>query len=253
MRARERVGRWRKGEDGRDARGRDVAALSVPFLLQSRFSTSHLALESPKRAPHTRKGAAQYFGFVWIEILVTPNTAPGATQISKSVRPMTLRLSLLLAALTSCRAFFVTPLHSRVVAVAPRTCSVFCLVTAGGRGDCRRQMRRVLGGGARAREYVDELSTEAEDMAEKSAASAVEQSAAIDNAAKFKLSMLGDMKAAQDANIDANSVLADAVAAAEHAEKLEILADEAMAAMEKAIEQHLIDFPDSELREDLEE
>ena len=166
---------------------------------------------------------------------------------------MSLRLSLFLAALTSCRAFFVTPLHSRVVAVAPRTCSVFCLVTAADVEIAVAKCEECWEAALAAREYVDELSTEAEDMAEKSAASAVEQSAAIDKAAKFKLSMLGDMKAAQDANIDANSVLADAVAAAEHAEKLEILADEAMAAMEKAIEQHLIDFPDSELREDLEE
>ena len=43
---------------------------------------------------------------------------------------------------------------------------------------------------------------------------------------------------------------ADAVAAAEEAERMEGLAEEAEAAMDACIAQHLIDFPDSELADD---
>ena len=101
-----------------------------------------------------------------------------------------------------------------------------------------------------ARERVEHLSTRAEAQAESSAAASAEAAAAVEGADKFKLSMLGDVKAATDASLDANSILADAVEAAEEAERLEALADAAMAEMDAAIEQHIIDFPDSELRED---
>lgn len=46
-------------------------------------------------------------------------------------------------------------------------------------------------------------------------------------------------------------MLAAAVEAAEEADKLEELAEAALAASEEAIEQHLIDFPDSELADEL--
>ena len=104
-----------------------------------------------------------------------------------------------------------------------------------------------------AREKMDEISTEAESLAEESAASGEEAAAAVDGSDKFKLSMLGDMKAATDKNLDANSVLGDAVAAMEEADRLEALAEVAMEEMEAAIAQHLIDFPDSELGEDMDD
>ena len=93
--------------------------------------------------------------------------------------------------------------------------------------------------------------TEADELAEASAASAEETSAAIDGADVFKLSMMGDLKAASDATLDANKMLSDAVDAAEEAERIESLAELAMVEMDAAIEQHLIDFPDSELRDQL--
>ena len=102
-----------------------------------------------------------------------------------------------------------------------------------------------------AREAVEKLSTEADELAEASAASAEETSAAIDGADVFKLSMMGDLKAASDATLDANKMLSDAVDAAEEAERIESLAELAMVEMDAAIEQHLIDFPDSELRDQL--
>ena len=63
--------------------------------------------------------------------------------------------------------------------------------------------------------------------------------------------MVGDVKAASDAALDANAMLANAVEASEEAERLEGLAEAALVEMEAAIEQHLIDFPDSELRDEL--
>ena len=117
--------------------------------------------------------------------------------------------------------------------------------------DCRRRKGGRLVGGARALVQVER--EEADRLADESASSAAEANAVVDNSATFKLSMLGDMKAATDASLNANAVLADAVEAAEEADRLELLAEAALTAMETAIEQHLIDFPDSELRDQLEE
>ena len=102
-----------------------------------------------------------------------------------------------------------------------------------------------------ARKTVEKLSTEAAELAEASAAESEEASAKVDASDKFKLSMLGDVKAATDANLNANAVLSDAIAAEEEATRLEALAEAALVEMEAAIEQHLIDFPDSELRDEL--
>ena len=52
---------------------------------------------------------------------------------------------------------------------------------------------------------------------------------------------------------DAGAVLASAIEAAEEAERLEALAEEATVEMDAAIAQHLVDFPDSELGDELED
>jgi hypothetical protein len=129
-------------------------------------------------------------------------------------------------------------------------CCINCLVTEDDVVAAVDKCERLWADALAAREKVDLLSTEAEQLSEASSASAEQASAAAANATTFKLSMLGDIKVATDANLDANAVLADAVDASEEAERLELLAEAATAEMDKVIEQHLIDFPDSELADE---
>jgi hypothetical protein len=102
-----------------------------------------------------------------------------------------------------------------------------------------------------AREKAERLSEEAETMAGESEAAMSDTASSIDDASKFKLSMLGEAQQAQQASLDAGSILADALEAVEEADELEALAEAALVASEKAIEQHLVDFPDSELADEL--
>ena len=105
-----------------------------------------------------------------------------------------------------------------------------------------------------AREKAEALAVEAEELATQSETSTATAKDALEDGAvaeTFKLSMLGDAQAAMDVSIRAGEVLANAYDAAEEAERLEILAEEALAASEEAIEQHRIDFPDSELADEV--
>ena len=52
---------------------------------------------------------------------------------------------------------------------------------------------------------------------------------------------------ATNSNLDAGSVLSRAMQAAEEADRLELIAEEALAKSEEMLEQHLMDFPDSSL------
>ena len=96
-----------------------------------------------------------------------------------------------------------------------------------------------------ARELADKLSSEAETLADASGEASDAASTALDGASKFSLSMLTTSTEAQNKALEAGKVIAEAVEAAEAAEELERKAEEALTASEKAIEQHLIDFPDS--------
>ena len=62
---------------------------------------------------------------------------------------------------------------------------------------------------------------------------------------------LGDAQKAMSAAQEAGTMLTDAFDADEEATRLEELAEAALAASETAIEQHLIDFPDSELADEV--
>ena len=95
------------------------------------------------------------------------------------------------------------------------------------------------------------LSDLADEMASASAETADKAAATLDDSNKFKLSMIGDAKSAMDASLDAGKVLADAVEAGEEAERLEALAEAALVEMEGLLEQHLKDFPDSDLAGEL--
>jgi len=54
-----------------------------------------------------------------------------------------------------------------------------------------------------------------------------------------------EVQQAQSQSIDLGSFLERAVKASEEADEVEILANEALAASEAALEQHLIDFPEN--------
>ena len=105
-----------------------------------------------------------------------------------------------------------------------------------------------------AREKADKLATDAEEMTvatESDTAAAAKSVGSVEAATKLNLSMLGDAQKAMSASLEVGEVLADAFDADEEASRLEELAEAALAASEKAIEQHLIDFPDSELADEL--
>ena len=140
---------------------------------------------------------------------------------------------------------------SLAVPMLPRAPFIICLVTADDVEMAVEKCENLWADALAARKKVEELSTEAEELAESSAALGEETSKVVDAAEKFKFSMVGDVKAASDAALDANAMLANAVEASEEAERLEGLAEAALVEMEAAIEQHLIDFPDSELRDEL--
>jgi len=131
--------------------------------------------------------------------------------------------------------------------------AIVCLVTEADVEAAVANAERLWENALAAREKVDLLSSEAEELAEASAATSEEAASQVDASATFKLSMLGDAKAATDASLNANAVLADAVAAAEEAERLEALAEAATDAMDAAIAQHLEDFPESDLGDDVDE
>ena len=97
-----------------------------------------------------------------------------------------------------------------------------------------------------ARKKADTLSSEAEAAANAAAVSSDEQAAKLDDATKFSLGLLSGASDVMASSLDAGALLAEAVEAAEEAERLELEAEAALAASEAAIEQHLKDFPDDD-------
>jgi len=140
------------------------------------------------------------------------------------------------------------PIRSAAHAISQH---INCLVTADDVELAVEKCEKLWADALAARKQVEELSNEAEELAEASALSSEEASATIDDSPKFKLSMIGDLKAVTDANLNANAVLSDAIEVMEEAELLERQAEAALVEMEEAIEQHLVDFPDSELKDEL--
>ena len=161
----------------------------------------------------------------------------------------------------ACCAVSETPQYFHAVASFPRVphdsgfrsprsaVTIKCLVTEADVEGAVEKAEKAWEAALAAREKADELSTKAEEMAEASAATSEAASAKVDASTTFKMSQLGDLKAATDETLDANAMLAEAVDAAEEADRLEVLAEEATALMEEALEQHLVDYPDSELND----
>ena len=97
-----------------------------------------------------------------------------------------------------------------------------------------------------ARKTANALSDRAEEEAEAASHLAMETNERM-REGPISLEKISDADAATMANIDANSMVSKALAATEEADRLEALAEEKLKASEAALEQHLIDFPDSPL------
>lgn len=99
-----------------------------------------------------------------------------------------------------------------------------------------------------ARQEANKLSERAESEADTAATKAF---AAKENMkVSISLEKLEQADAATVANIGATEVLSMALNASEKADELELLAEQALAESELALEQHFIDFPDSPLLAD---
>ena len=99
------------------------------------------------------------------------------------------------------------------------------------------------------RKTANALSDKAKEEAEAAANSVKDAS---ENIIKGNAISLEKVQAADDAtrlNIDAGSMVVRAFDACEEAEKCKLEAEGALQASEKALEQHLIDFPESSLKE----
>ena len=96
------------------------------------------------------------------------------------------------------------------------------------------------------RNEADDLSIQAETLGQAAEVSTADAVKALSQD-KIDLSKekIEEVKQAQSQSIDLGSLLERAVKASEEADEIEILANEALAASEKALEEHLIDFPEN--------
>lgn len=100
-----------------------------------------------------------------------------------------------------------------------------------------------------AREKSDLLSTEAEEEAVSAETTTTQSSNVIkmvESTKSFGQSQIDAAQNALDAGFEATSKVTSALDAANEADALEALAEEALAASEKVLEQHLIDFPEND-------
>lgn len=97
-----------------------------------------------------------------------------------------------------------------------------------------------------ARKEANALSDRAEENAEAAAEVAREADEAMREGA-ISLEKIAKADQATSSNLDASSILSRALQAAEEADRLEEIAEEALAKSEEMLEQHLVDFPDSPL------
>ena len=97
-----------------------------------------------------------------------------------------------------------------------------------------------------ARKEANALSDRAEENAEAAAEVAREADAAMKEGA-ISLEKIAKADQATSSNLDASSILSRALQAAEEADRLEEIAEEALAKSEEMLEQHLVDFLDSPL------
>eukprot|EP00591_Stephanopyxis_turris_P002576 CAMPEP_0195518264 /NCGR_PEP_ID=MMETSP0794_2-20130614/12648_1 /TAXON_ID=515487 /ORGANISM="Stephanopyxis turris, Strain CCMP 815" /LENGTH=134 /DNA_ID=CAMNT_0040647203 /DNA_START=182 /DNA_END=586 /DNA_ORIENTATION=+ len=97
-----------------------------------------------------------------------------------------------------------------------------------------------------ARKKADALSEEAETGASASADLADEATTKL-KSKKFGLAQIAAARMAMDSSLDLGNLMDRALDAADEADRLEVIAEEALLESEKALDQHVIDFPDSPL------
>lgn len=142
------------------------------------------------------------------------------------------------------------PVAARFVpGIAPmvglRRAALRCVVTEDDVEKAVEKAEKLWADALAARKKADALSAEAEEMATAAATVGEEQSAKLGDATRFEMSLLSGASQAMSSSLQAGEVLSDAVEAAEEAQKLEDLAEAALAESEAAIEAHLADFPDA--------
>ena len=94
------------------------------------------------------------------------------------------------------------------------------------------------------RNEARELSTQAESLGQEAETSAAD---AIDSLKEsISETKIVEANKAQNSCIDLGSLLEKAMEATKEADEIEVLAEEALASSEKALEQHLIDFPEDD-------
>jgi hypothetical protein len=99
-----------------------------------------------------------------------------------------------------------------------------------------------------ARERANALSDQASEEAEAASGKAIEVERKMKEGS-VSMEKLQEADAATMANIEANSMVSKALQAAEEADLLEEMAEQALQESEKALTQHLEDFPDSQFAE----
>mmetsp|Transcript_11967 Transcript_11967/g.24322 ORF Transcript_11967/g.24322 Transcript_11967/m.24322 type:complete len:172 (-) Transcript_11967:63-578(-) len=98
-----------------------------------------------------------------------------------------------------------------------------------------------------AREKANALSAEAAELSDTTATQTEGMHKKLSGeSTKFSLSMLGDARIAMDTAMDAQKLIAEAVAAAELADQLEENAEVALQVSEAVLEQYERDFPNGE-------
>jgi ABC-type hemin transport system substrate-binding protein len=126
--------------------------------------------------------------------------------------------------------------------------AVFALVTADDVEAAVETAEKLWADALAAREQADQLSSEAEAVAEDADGKSAEEANRLkdmEKSGKFSLATLSGAQIAVNSGSATMDLIADAVNAAEEAERLEALAEEALAAVEVALAQHESDFPNS--------
>ena len=152
-----------------------------------------------------------------------------------------------------------------IIAAAPlwSTVSAFCLPPVVTRGHIRRipsmsinlvteadvialveKAEDLWGQVEKLRKEANELSIQAETLGQDAEASTADAMEALKGS--ISVANIAEANNAQNLSIDLGSLVERAAKATEEADQIEVLAEEALVASEKALEQHLIDFPEDD-------
>lgn len=159
---------------------------------------------------------------------------------------MIIRLIILFISSFSWTASAFCPLYTRTQRVYSTTTSSLCLVSEEDVIALVDKAEDLWAKVQTLRNEADDLSIQAETLGQAAEVSTADAVKALSQD-KIDLSKekIEEVKQAQSQSIDLGSLLERAVKASEEADEIEILANEALAASEKALEEHLIDFPEN--------